>query len=363
MQDYAGCAGGQAQGYLSLRNVRKSYGSNVVLPDVNLDIARGEFVTLLGASGSGKSTLLQIIAGFEQADAGVVALNGEDLAGVAAHKRDFGMVFQSYALFPNMDVSGNVAYPLRVRGVGREEIARRVGDALALMHLETMARRRIDQLSGGQRQRVALARAIVFQPRVLLMDEPLSALDKKMREEMQVEIRQVHEQTGMTTVFVTHDQREALTMSDRIVVLDRGRIAQVDTPSRVYLQPANRFVADFIGEATFLPVALGADGVPAFAGAPVQTDQRLDRAAGELWIAVRPEKLRIMNGDHSGAGVNTFRATVRSAVFQGESSLVTARLADGQDIMLRVQGGATHLAVGQPVVLGLRREDTVIVAS
>jgi putative spermidine/putrescine transport system ATP-binding protein len=237
-----------------VRQVTKAYGAVHALDHIDLDIHSGEFLTLLGPSGSGKTTLLMVLAGFTRPDHGSLKFGDAEVIRLAPHKRDVGMVFQSYALFPHMDVAANVAFPLRLRSVPKADAARRVDQALEMVQLAGYGARRVDQLSGGQRQRVALARAIVFEPRILLMDEPLSALDKQLREHMQIELRRLHEKLGMTTVYVTHDQREALTMSDRVAVIDHGRIMQLDAPRRLYEQPANRFVAEFIGESTFLPV-------------------------------------------------------------------------------------------------------------
>ncbi len=233
---------------IAIRGVTKTYGRVHALDDVDLDIRSGEFLTLLGPSGSGKTTLLMVLAGFTRPDRGSVKFGEREVIRTPPHLRDVGMVFQNYALFPHMSVAGNVAYPLRMRGTPKAEIGRRVEQALEVVQLGGYGERRIDQLSGGQKQRVALARAIVFEPRILLMDEPLSALDKKLRDRMQIELRHLHDRLGMTTVYVTHDQREALTMSDRIAVINHGRLMQLDTPERIYDRPANRFVADFIGE-------------------------------------------------------------------------------------------------------------------
>ena len=241
---------------IAVRALRKRYGKVVALDDVDLDVRAGEFLTLLGPSGSGKTTLLMVLAGFIRPDQGSLKFGGDEVIRLAPHKRDIGMVFQNYALFPHMDVATNVAYPLKLRAVKGAEQQRRVEAALQTVQLEGYGARRIDELSGGQRQRVALARAIVFEPRIVLMDEPLSALDKQLRERMQIELRQLHEKLGTTTIYVTHDQREALTMSDRIAVISGGRIMQLDTPQVIYEQPKNRFVAEFIGESAFLKAEL-----------------------------------------------------------------------------------------------------------
>ncbi len=222
---------------VAVEQLSKSYGSVVAIDDISLSVERGEFVTLLGPSGSGKTTLLMMIAGFARPTAGSIRIGETEIVRLPPHKRDVGMVFQSYALFPHMNVGENIAYPLKLRGVDRETRRRRVAHALEMIQLAGYESRRVDQLSGGQRQRVALARAIVFEPRILLMDEPLSALDKKLREAMQIEIRHLHERLGMTTVYVTHDQREALTMSDRVAVIHQGRFAQIDKPAHALRAP------------------------------------------------------------------------------------------------------------------------------
>src|SRR5690349_6391263 len=219
---------------ITIRQLTKTHGPVRALDNVDLDVHAGEFLTLLGPSGSGKTTLLMVLAGFTRPDHGSVRFGPSEVVRLAPHKRDVGMVFQNYALFPHMDVAGNIGFPLRLRRLGREEVARKVEAALEMVQLGGYGSRRVDQLSGGQRQRVALARAIVFEPRIVLMDEPLSALDKQLRELMQIELRQLHRRLGMTTVYVTHDQREAITMSDRIAVMNAGRIEQIDRPEVLY---------------------------------------------------------------------------------------------------------------------------------
>ena len=245
---------------ISIRGLTKKYGDLNALNSVNLEIKSSEFLTLLGPSGSGKTTLLMAIAGFNRPDAGSIKFGDAEMVLTPPHKRDVGMVFQSYALFPHMTVSENIGFPLKLRGLAAKEVMGRVDEALATVQLSGLGDRAIDQLSGGQRQRVALARAFVFRPRILLMDEPLSALDKKLREHMQIELKQIHRQLGVTTVYVTHDQREALTMSDRIAVINHGELAQVDTPEAIYNRPKDQFVADFIGESTMLSLTRGGDG-------------------------------------------------------------------------------------------------------
>ncbi|WP_374440937.1 ABC transporter ATP-binding protein [Stella sp.] len=345
---------------ITIRQVTKTYGRVHALDHVDLDIRSGEFLTLLGPSGSGKTTLLMVLAGFTRPDHGSLRFGEEEVIRRPPHKRDVGMVFQNYALFPHMDVAANVAFPLRLRGVARAEAERRVEAALDLVQLAGYGGRRVDQLSGGQRQRVALARAIVFEPRILLMDEPLSALDKQLRERMQIELRRLHERLGMTTVYVTHDQREALTMSDRIAVIHGGGIMQLDTPRHIYEQPANRFVAEFIGESSFLPVARSAAGF-AHAGRPLRTESTPPAAERHL-LMVRPERLRLVTGEGPGDD-NRFAATVEDVVYQGDSVLVQAVLADGTRIAVRTAPGAAAIpAKGSAVTLGLSPADTVVIA-
>lgn len=347
---------------LTIKNVAKAYGQLKVLDDVNLDVGSGEFLTLLGASGSGKTTLLMVIAGFARPDSGAVMVGGTDIVRTPAHKRNMGMVFQSYALFPHMNVAANVGYPLRLRGVGRVEIADRVARALDLVQLGHLGERRIDQLSGGQRQRIALARAIVFEPRILLMDEPLSALDKKLREHMQIEIRRLHEKLGMTTIYVTHDQREALTMSDRIAIMDRGRIVQIDEPRRLYERPASRFVADFIGESSFLPIIVEA-GIARFGDLVLKTGGRLDTAPRQL-LVLRPEKLEIL-GSEQAPGLNVLSGILTELIYQGESFLCQIALGEGHTVVVRGPTRRDTLAglpeLGGSMRLGLHPEDTVLV--
>jgi putative spermidine/putrescine transport system ATP-binding protein len=347
---------------ITVRQLAKSYGPVHALDHIDLDIRSGEFLTLLGPSGSGKTTLLMVLAGFTRPDSGSLKFGDTEIIRLAPHKRDVGMVFQTYALFPHMDVAANIAFPLRLRRVPAAEIARRVDQALETVQLAGYGSRRIEQLSGGQRQRVALARAIVFEPRILLMDEPLSALDKQLREHMQIELRRLHDKLGITTVYVTHDQREALTMSDRVAVIDRGRIMQLDAPRRLYEQPANRFVAEFIGESSFLPVA-SVDGAFFHAGQKLMLPPRAV-PRGPCLLMLRPERLQIL--ERPLAGLNVLRGTVQDIVYQGDSFLLQAELADGSKVGVR--GISTRGAMaampqsGAAVLLGLDPEDTILLA-
>ncbi|MCA3593584.1 MAG: ABC transporter ATP-binding protein [Methylobacterium sp.] len=342
---------------IAVRHLTKSYGTLRVLDAVDLDVQRGEFLTLLGPSGSGKTTLLMMLAGFVRPDCGSITFGEREVIRLPPHKRDVGMVFQNYALFPHLDVTANIAFPLRLRGIGKAETKQRVEQALELVKLDGYGARRIDQLSGGQRQRIALARAIVFEPRILLMDEPLSALDKQLREHMQIELRQLHERLGMTTVYVTHDQREALTMSDRIAVIDLGRIRQIDTPKAIYERPANRFVAEFIGESTFVTVNVDSRGC-SFNGIPLTLASQPARK-GPHHLMIRPERLTIL--EHAATeGVNLLPATVTAAIYQGDSVLVHASLTDGSNVSVRASASARAPLVGENLNLGLKAVDTYL---
>ncbi len=323
----AAAAGTEKALPIAIRQLSKAYGALPVLDGIDLDVRPGEFLTLLGPSGSGKTTLLMAIAGFLRPDRGSIRFGDSEVVRLAPHKREIGMVFQNYALFPHMDVASNVGFPLRLRRVPAGEIARRVEAALEMFQLGGFGRRRIDQLSGGQRQRVALARAIVFEPRIILMDEPLSALDKQLRERMQIELRQLHERLGTTTVYVTHDQREALTMSDRIAILDRGRIARIDTPRAIYDEPGSRFVAEFIGSANLLPGTAAGQSFVLDAGVTV----RLAKApeSRHCLLMVRPEHMRLAE-----AGI---AATLTKCTYVGDHHEILATLADGGTVTLKQQ--------------------------
>lgn len=334
---------------IEIDGVVKRYRTMTAVDHVSLTVEPGEFLTLLGSSGSGKSTLLNIIAGFSSADAGRVSVGGRDLTSVPPHKRDLGMVFQHYALFPHMNVWDNVAFPLRRRKIARAAIADRVQQALDVVELGRLAKRRPAQLSGGQQQRVALARALVFQPQALLMDEPLGALDKRLREQLQVEIRRLHRELGTTFVFVTHDQDEALAMSDRIAVLRDGRLVQVGTPVELYERPDSRYVAEFLGESniftgrcshgTFVDETSGAS----FAVA--------DHHVGDA-LVVRPEHVALAAaGGPVPAGRNAVDGLVREVTYLGAGLRVDLDLPDGRRVIARTGTRDTHVAqVGDTVI-------------
>ncbi|MEX1234318.1 MAG: ABC transporter ATP-binding protein [Roseovarius sp.] len=348
---------------ITVRGVTKTYGSIHALDDVSLDVKSGEFLTLLGPSGSGKTTLLMVLAGFTRPDCGSLRFGDDEMIRTAPHLRGVGMVFQNYALFPHMTVAGNVGYPLRLRKMSKGEAKERIDRALELVQLEGYGDRGIEQLSGGQKQRVALARSIVFEPRILLMDEPLSALDKKLRDRMQIELRHLHEKLGMTTVYVTHDQREALTMSDRIAVVNHGKIMQLAEPQHLYDRPENKFVADFIGDSSFLPVTRDGSGVK-FGDMAVQMDGAVPQS-DTLLLMVRPERAQLLTGEVP-ADMNVFDAKVIELVYQGESYLLYATLTDGSEIAVRgaIREGtfAALPRAGDSVKLGLHRVDTVVIA-
>ena len=345
---------------ISIRQLTKRYGDTHALDHIDLDIRSGEFLTLLGPSGSGKTTLLTVLAGFTRPDSGSLKFGDTEVICTPPHRRDVGMVFQNYALFPHMTVAGNVAFPLKLRGVKRDEAAQRVEQALEMVRLGGFGARGIDQLSGGQRQRVALARAMVFEPRIMLMDEPLSALDKQLREHMQLELRQLHDKLGMTTVYVTHDQREALTMSDRIAVINGGRIMQLAAPRAIYERPANRFVAEFIGESTFVPVVVDG-GAVAFGSR--QLRPATAEADGPRLLMLRPERLQVLAPGHAD-GLNLLDGRLIAAVYQGDSSLLQVALADGTTVGVRCasfgDSATDELALGAHLTLGLAPRDTVL---
>jgi putative spermidine/putrescine transport system ATP-binding protein len=349
---------------VAIRRVAKSYGLVKAVDDFTLDIAGGEFVTLLGPSGSGKTSLLMILAGFLRPDRGSVRFAGREMVLTPPHKRNVALVFQNYALFPHMTVGENIAYPLRVRGTARAATRLKVEQALELVQLAGYAWRRVDQLSGGQRQRVALARALVFEPDVLLLDEPLSALDKQLREHMQIELRRLHQRLGTTTIAVTHDQREALTMSDRVVVMNHGRIMQVGTPQEVYEQPANLFVASFIGESYFLPVTVS-NCDASIGGRPLLL-HRPPTPGRSYQLLLRPEKLLVVSTP-APEGINLLHGRVREVVFQGESIVSYVEVEGALEVAVRhlsrevTQGGITP--PGSEIMLGLDPADTLIVAT
>ena len=349
---------------VEVQSLSKHFGEFRAVEDVTFDIRAGELLTLLGPSGSGKTTLLMMIAGFSRPTAGSIRIAGQEIVHLPPHKRNIGMVFQNYALFPHMTVAENIAYPLRLRKFGKAEIQERVKKALDLVQLGSFGDRRIGELSGGQRQRIALARAIVFEPRILLMDEPLSALDKQLRETMQIEIRRLHDRLGMTTISVTHDQREALTMSDRIAVFSRGQLAQIATPSDLYEKPQSKFIAEFIGESSFLPLTRDGSGWR-HGTRPIHYADDMAERDGQGLLMLRPERVRIVPAATERDDANLFPGTVRTLVYQGESLLFDVVLDGGEAVFVRMANRSENMRslpqTGQPVKLLLERSDARIV--
>lgn len=347
---------------LELQNVFKLFGSIKAVDDVSLNIEHGEFLTLLGPSGSGKTTTLNMIAGFEIPTSGDILLENEDITTVAPNRRGIGMVFQNYALFPHMTVYENIAFPLKMRKIDGVKIRKMTAEALELVKLPGFETRYPNQLSGGQQQRVALARALVFQPKILLMDEPLGALDKKLRDHMRLEIKHLQESLSITVIYVTHDQEEALTMSDRIAIMNNGRIVQLDKPVELYESPANLFVADFIGESNFLE---GRVAETSGDSAAIETKEGLKvwvrrparmESGEEFSVAVRPEKIQVLDGEQAGPEeiVNRFSGRVEEIVYLGEAKIYRVGLAPDVIIEAKVQSGpaAQKYEVGDQIVVG-----------
>jgi putative spermidine/putrescine transport system ATP-binding protein len=357
-------AGGSA---IDFEAVRKTYGLHIALHPINLSVGTGEFFSVIGPSGSGKSTLLGIAAGFVAPDAGAVRVDGHDVVMLPPYRRNFGMVFQGYALFPHMTVAENIAFPLRMRGCPKAEIAMRVRQALEMVRLAGFGDRRPSQLSGGQQQRVALARAAVYGPALLLMDEPLGALDKNLREEMQEEIKRLRSALGATVIYVTHDQHEAAFMSDRLAIMRDGALVQVGTPRAVYEAPANEFVASFLGEASILPVVTVA---PTPDGLALRSADGLEmRIAaqsvppGKVGLCLRPENVAV--GDDALGRVNSFTGTVVESVFTTGSVRYRIRLDDAAVVVtarLSSHPGIALMPVGTRTRLGWHAASAALVA-
>ncbi|MBL9035207.1 MAG: ABC transporter ATP-binding protein [Rhodospirillaceae bacterium] len=340
---------------LEIQGITKRFGPVTAVDKLSLTVNDGEFFAILGPSGCGKTTLLRVVAGFETPDEGRVVLAGADITELKANRRPVNLMFQSYALFPHMSVAGNVAYGLEMEGVRGAELGRRVDEALALVRMSDYARRKPGQLSGGQKQRVALARALVKRPKVLLLDEPLGALDRKLREQMQIELKKLQQDSGIAFVVVTHDQEEALTLADRIALLDRGRIVQLDTPRALYDRPASRFAADFIGLMNFV------EGTANGTGFTVKNIGTLPAPAGSgSLLAIRPERVRLSDQAESGA----IAGQIEGAAFLGQDVIahvavpglerpIIARLAAGHAL-------AARLARGQNVWLSWQADQAVL---
>ncbi|HME21816.1 MAG TPA: ABC transporter ATP-binding protein [Acetobacteraceae bacterium] len=351
-----------------LSGIEKRFDNVGAVRGVSLDIRSGEFLTLLGPSGSGKTTTLMLIAGFEAPTAGDIAIDGRSVVALPPHKRNIGMVFQNYALFPHLTVADNIGFPLKQRGIDRATRARLVAESLELVRLPGYQARYPRQLSGGQQQRVALARSIVFHPRLLLMDEPLGALDKQLRESLQLEMRRLHADLGITFVYVTHDQEEALTMSDRVAVMHEGLIAQVGTPEDLYDRPCDRFVASFIGESNFLPgvVRGGENGmvVADCGGSMLRATAQTRMPPGEaVTLAMRPERIRFAEPQRDLGGQNRVMATIVETVFAGERCRYLCQCEGGISIVLKEPSSATirRRVAGERVELAWSVADTVIV--
>ncbi|MGO4723565.1 MULTISPECIES: ABC transporter ATP-binding protein [unclassified Inquilinus] len=341
--------------------VSKRYGAATVLDRITASFEAGRFTSLLGPSGSGKTTLLRIVAGFVIPDEGELRIGAAEVTRVPVWKRRIGMVFQSYALFPHMTVLENVMFGLNRRGVRGPSAAKEAREALEMVRLTGFEARSPKQLSGGQQQRVALARAIVTKPEVLLLDEPLSALDRRLRQEMQVELKRIQRESGLTTIFVTHDQEEALTLSDRIAILDRGRIVQDGVPGEIYERPRTRFAASFLGDANFLEGTVTASGVEV-AGALVRVAGKLPAAGSKVTLAVRPEKMTILAPNTASSFENALPATLREVIYAGAVSTYLLTGADGRELKVFAQNRAQDGAGFQPgasVTLGWSAAHTI----
>lgn len=349
--------------FVNFHDVQKSYdGSSLVVKSLSLAIAKGEFLTMLGPSGSGKTTSLMMLAGFERPTGGKIEVGGRDLTNLPPHRRDIGMVFQNYALFPHMTIEENVAFPLVARKMPKPEIATRVRGALERIRMGAFAQRRPAQLSGGQQQRVALARALVFEPSLVLMDEPLGALDKQLREHMQMEIKHLHEELGLTVVYVTHDQDEALAMSDRVAVFNNGVIEQVGPARAIYESPETVFVSSFVGENNHLNGTVSSvshDGCTATVG---KVDMQCVavgplKRGDSVVVSLRPERVLIAQDEASFA--NTVKAVAKEVVYFGDHLRLSCQLEDGQTVTMKQpnRNGFAHISAGQSILLGWQATD------
>jgi putrescine transport system ATP-binding protein len=365
-----------ASHYVRLANLTKKFGDFVAVDEVSLDIRRGEIFCLLGGSGSGKTTLLRMLAGFERPTAGSIRIDGADMSAIPPYERPVNMMFQSYALFPHMSVEKNVAFGLEQEGASRADIRRQVGEILDIVKMGGFGARKPHQLSGGQRQRVALARALVKRPKLLLLDEPLAALDKKLREHTQFELLNIQQRLGVTFIVVTHDQEEAMTLGQRLGVMNRGKIVQVGTPSDIYESPATRFVADFIGSVNMFEGRVSDDGSEFVRiecgelGGAVRAERAVGCARGAtVWAAIRPEKINIARQPPAAGAPgadNVVRGTVREIAYMGDMSIYLVQIASGR--MLRVtlpnisRGGERPLAREESVWLSWHGSSPVILA-
>lgn len=353
---------------IKISKLEKRFGSVFAVNGVDIDIAAGEFLALLGPSGSGKTTILMSVAGFEFPTSGSIHVDSDDLTYLPANKRNLGMVFQNYTLFPHMSILDNVAFPLKMRGMAKADRHARAEEALATVRLAGYGGRLPNQLSGGQQQRVALARAIVYRPRVLLMDEPLSALDKNLREDMQLEIKRLHAELGITVIFVTHDQSEALTMADRVAVLKDGKIQQIGPSRELYERPANLFTAAFIGEMNFIDVTVEASGDTITVLLPSGQRWSLPKSAAvetigagqKAVLGVRPERLEL----GARAGADTLEVMLSDIVYAGSALLLIGKLPDGREIRARLPGASdlTALTRGATATFSVPKEAILLYA-
>jgi len=355
---------------IEARAITKRFGPLVAVDEVSLKVEAGEFLTLLGPSGCGKTTLLRVFAGFEAPDSGTVHLAGEEVTMLPPYRRDVNQVFQSYALFPHLCVQDNIGFGLRMRGLPRGDQQARIAEAVATTSLEGLERRMPHQLSGGQRQRVAVARALVCRPKVLLLDEPLSALDAKLRLGMQAELKRLHRKLGITFIFVTHDQHEAITMSDRIALMHRGRIEQIGSPEGIYRQPATAFAADFIGQANLLRVTAGPRDAES---ARVRTEHGLEltlpngalpAGPGPFLISIRPERISLSSA--AAPGANSFEARIEERIFQGPTDALRVLADGGERLNVLLAGGGAAPALwreGDRLHCAISPADIVVVRS
>jgi len=360
-------AGDPDSAYVRMANLTKKFGDFTAVDAVSLDIRRGEIFCLLGGSGSGKTTLLRMLAGFERPSAGAIHIDGEDMSAIPPYERPVNMMFQSYALFPHMSVERNIAFGLEQEGLQRAEIRRQVGDILDIVKMGGFGSRKPHQLSGGQRQRVALARALVKRPKLLLLDEPLAALDRKLREHTQFELMGIQQRLGVTCIVVTHDQEEAMTLGTRLGVMNHGRIAQVGTPSDIYESPVTRFVADFIGSVNMFEGRVSEDGAECVRirseelGCTVRAERSVHCVGGStVWAAIRPEKINISrhrplaaSAQRADAAENVVRGTVREIAYMGDMSIYLVQLDSGR--MMRV----TLPNITRGTERGFAREESV----
>ncbi|MDQ3993618.1 MAG: ABC transporter ATP-binding protein [Actinomycetota bacterium] len=352
----SGRAGPEPAGEVALEGVSKRFGPVEAVRDLTLEIHAGEFFSLLGPSGCGKSTTLRLIAGFEEPTTGRIVLGGKDVTRTAPHKRPVNTVFQSYALFPHLKVRDNVAFGLRFHDVSKAEGRRRVAETLALVRLEGLENRRPSQLSGGQQQRVALARALVLEPSVLLLDEPLGALDAKLRRALQLELKSIQEAVGITFIYVTHDQEEALTMSDRLAVMSEGLILQLGTPKEVYEEPATTFVADFLGVSNLMSAQAVGGGAVRLHEAELVAGRGDLRATGDVRLTIRPERVSLE--PPSANGENRLPGVVERVVYLGPITQVIVRLAEGPTVQAMTSSGDSGASFqeGSPVTVVLPRD-------